>query len=154
MKTRSDYIEDYIKKLLALSSGNYLDIQRSELARKFNCVPSQINYVLTTRFTPERGFMVESHRGGRGFMRIVKIRPVEGTAYAQTFSSELDIKEAQDIIKRIYEDRLVTRREAGMLEAAIDREIFKGVSISEIEKKLLICRLFQNMLGAVLKDGS
>ena len=60
---RSDIIEDFIKELL--KDEEYIDIQRNDLAQKFNCVPSQINYVISTRFKPSQGYYVESKRGGR-----------------------------------------------------------------------------------------
>lgn len=59
----SDIIEDFIKELLR--DEEYIDIQRNDLAQKFNCVPSQINYVISTRFKPSQGYYVESKRGGR-----------------------------------------------------------------------------------------
>lgn len=59
----SDIIENFIKELL--KNEEYIDIQRNDLAQKFNCVPSQINYVISTRFKPSQGYYVESRRGGR-----------------------------------------------------------------------------------------
>lgn len=59
----SDVIENFIKELLI--DEEYIDIQRNDLAQKFNCVPSQINYVISTRFKPSQGYYVESKRGGR-----------------------------------------------------------------------------------------
>ena len=75
MANLSDYIEDYLKKLLSLSSRRYVDIQRGELAQKFDCVPSQINYVLSTRFSLERGYVVESRRGERIYSHYRVILP-------------------------------------------------------------------------------
>ena len=66
----SDIIEEYIKSIF--EDGEYVELQRNELANKFNCVPSQINYVISTRFVPELGFYVESRRGGGGYIRINK----------------------------------------------------------------------------------
>lgn len=60
----SDVIEEFIKELLK-QEDEYIEIQRNELAEKFNCVPSQINYVIQTRFKPSQGYYVESRRGGR-----------------------------------------------------------------------------------------
>ena len=64
MSNLADGMEEYLKKLLTLSPSGYIDLKRKELAGKFNCVPSQVNYVLETRFTLEKGYMVESKRGG------------------------------------------------------------------------------------------
>ena len=67
----SDVIEEYIKK--AIEQEEEVELKRSELAQIFNCVPSQINYVISTRFIPELGFYVESRRGGNGYIRISRI---------------------------------------------------------------------------------
>ncbi|MFY9443893.1 MAG: CtsR family transcriptional regulator, partial [Bacillota bacterium] len=63
MANLADYIEQHLRRLLDLAEGGAIEIQRRDLADKFNCVPSQINYVISTRFTAERGFVVESRRG-------------------------------------------------------------------------------------------
>ena len=69
----TDILEQYIKKLFDEASENQIVIKRSNVAQKFDCVPSQLNYVIKTRFTPEHGFIIESKRGGGGFIRITKI---------------------------------------------------------------------------------
>ena len=73
MTTLANQIEAYIKKLLEQSNSNVLELQRNDLAEIFMCVPSQINYVLETRFAPSQGYLVESRRGGGGYLRIIKI---------------------------------------------------------------------------------
>ena len=72
MRNISDIIENYLKKVLELSDTEIIEIKRGEMADKFQCVPSQINYVINTRFTIERGYLVESKRGGGGYIRITK----------------------------------------------------------------------------------
>lgn len=69
----SDMIAGFINELLANEEGT-AELQRAELANRFNCVPSQINYVISTRFSPERGYIVESRRGGGGYIRIQRVR--------------------------------------------------------------------------------
>ncbi len=66
----SDIIEEYIKSII--DDEDMIELNRNDLANKFNCVPSQINYVISTRFIPELGFYVESRRGGGGYIRIIK----------------------------------------------------------------------------------
>ena len=73
MRNISDIIENYLKQVLEISQKDILEIKRSEIADKFQCVPSQINYVINTRFTIERGYVVESKRGGGGYIRIMKV---------------------------------------------------------------------------------
>ena len=74
MRNISDIIENYLKKVLELSETEIVEIKRGEMADKFQCVPSQINYVINTRFTIERGYLVESKRGGGGYIRITKVK--------------------------------------------------------------------------------
>lgn len=75
MGSLADRIEAYIMRLLARSDDGYVEVRRYELADQFSCVPSQVTYVLSTRFTPDRGFFVESRRGGGGYIRIVARHP-------------------------------------------------------------------------------
>ena len=74
MRNISDIIENYLKQVLELSERELVEIKRSEIADKFQCVPSQINYVINTRFTIEKGYVVESKRGGGGYIRIMKVQ--------------------------------------------------------------------------------
>ena len=74
MSNLSDLIEEFIKGLLDDNDPEHVEIQRNELANYFNCVPSQINYVIDTRFSPEKGYYVESRRGGGGYIKICRIR--------------------------------------------------------------------------------
>lgn len=69
----TDILEQYIKSLFNEATEDHIIIKRSNVAQKFDCVPSQLNYVIKTRFTPEHGFIIESKRGGGGFIRITKI---------------------------------------------------------------------------------
>ncbi len=72
MSALSDSIEAFIKSLIAEDEGR-VEVQRNELAQHFRCAPSQINYVLATRFSPERGYVIESRRGGAGYIRILRV---------------------------------------------------------------------------------
>ena len=77
MRNLADAIENFIIRQLLEDREDAVLVQRNELADKLSCAPSQISYVLSTRFTPERGFMVESRRGSGGFVRIVRVMPHE-----------------------------------------------------------------------------
>ncbi len=77
MRNISDIIEQYLKAVLTQSDQDLIEIKRSELAKRFDCVPSQINYVIGTRFTVEKGYIVESKRGGGGYIRIIKVKPAD-----------------------------------------------------------------------------
>lgn len=119
-------IEEYIKRRL-LEGGDAIELQRSDLAGIFQCVPSQINYVLSTRFTPTQGYLVESRRGGGGYLRIIKL------SWEQELESEvrqiyenvgmaIEQWEAEGILKRLYEEDFITGREYQILKAIISRE--------------------------------
>ncbi len=99
-------------------------IQRNVLASKFNCVPSQINYVLATRFTAQSGFLVESRRGGGGFIRIVKLpagRPGEFLRECyRRIESGVSAADARSIIGRMLSERIISAREANLMMAALD----------------------------------
>lgn len=119
-------IENYIRKLLEESNGR-LRLQRNELADIFNCVPSQINYVLNTRFTPERGYVVESQRGGGGFIEIRELvfgRPdIEDFIYYafQLIGEDVSQMQALNLIYLLEEKGIVTHRESAMLQAIVNR---------------------------------
>jgi len=121
-------IEQYIKKMLEKHS--IIEVQRSELAEFFKCVPSQINYVLSTRFTPSQGYLVESRRGGGGYLRIVKLSWTDysGRKFLELFnnlSMDMDQWEAEGILRRLKEEELITSREYHILKAVIDRDVLQ-----------------------------
>lgn len=127
MKNVSDIIENYLKSILNQSNGYLIEIKRSELAEQFQCVPSQINYVISTRFTIEKGYIVESKRGGGGYIRIIKvIAHNKAELYDQMLEilgDKISQSSAEDIIGRLYEEDAVTKREANLLQSAIDRSV-------------------------------
>ncbi|MCJ7843355.1 CtsR family transcriptional regulator [Lederbergia sp. NSJ-179] len=127
MRNISDIIENYLKKVLELSEREIVEIKRSEVADKFQCVPSQINYVINTRFTIERGYLVESKRGGGGYIRISKVRSHDKFHLIDQLSALTERKisqsSAQDIILRLLEERIVTEKEARLMLSVVDRSV-------------------------------
>jgi transcriptional regulator CtsR len=123
----SDVIEHYLKQVLDLSGDNIIEIKRNEIADKFQCVPSQINYVINTRFTLERGYVVESKRGGGGYIRIVKVEIDDSThlldQILQLINKELSQSNAEDIIVRLVEEKILSKREARIMLSVIDRSV-------------------------------
>ena len=92
MKNLADAIESFIIGELLREHEDTVLVQRNELAERLSCAPSQISYVLSTRFTPERGFMVESRRGSGGFVRIVRMQPAAETPKLQIIDADEDKK--------------------------------------------------------------
>ena len=116
MKNLADMIEQLILKKLADEEKDII-LKRNELADELSCAPSQISYVLSTRFTFQKGFIVESRRGSGGFVRIVKI-PVKGIFYeekAQELAPEISMDELENTIDQLYQTGLLTRREAMLM---------------------------------------
>ena len=127
MSNISDMIESYLKKLLSESQKDSVEIRRSELAVRFSCVPSQINYVLGTRFTTEQGYLVESRRGGGGYVRIIKSYFTEDSEIYNLIN-ELQGKMvnqyiAGGLIERLVEEGFLTIREGLLMRAVIQNEV-------------------------------
>ncbi|MGP7819242.1 CtsR family transcriptional regulator [Niallia sp. 01092] len=127
MRNISDIIENYLKEVLEMSEKSLVEIKRSEVADKFACVPSQINYVINTRFTIEKGYIVESKRGGGGFIRIMKVQSYD---YAHLIDQLLSLiqsripqSSAEDVIYRLVEEKVINNREAKIMLSVIDRSV-------------------------------
>ena len=120
----SDIIEQYLKELLA--NDQQIEIKRSEIAHRFDVVPSQINYVIKTRFNMKNGYLVESKRGGGGYIRIVKVDLLnDEDAFSELLTligDSIDATTALQVIQSLYQDGVITRREANLVLAAIDNE--------------------------------
>ena len=127
MKNISDIIEGYLKKVLDMSGKEIVEIKRSEIADKFQCVPSQINYVINTRFTTERGYAVESKRGGGGYIRIMKVKVYDHAHLIDQLmtltSTRIAQSSAEDIINRLVAENIISRREAKMMVSVMDRSV-------------------------------
>lgn len=121
----SDIIEGYLKRIIELDEKGLIEIKRSELADKFQCVPSQINYVINTRFTAERGYLVESKRGGGGYIRILRVASHSRDALFDEVARQIDASASQTaaehIIYRLIDEEVLSKREAKLMLAAIDR---------------------------------
>lgn len=145
MRNTSDYIEDYIKSLL--DQVSVAELKRSELASRFEVVPSQINYVIKTRFTASRGYIVESKRGGGGYIRIGRI----------TFSDKHDLLANlllnlgeglsypvfQDILQLLFDEGLVTEREGNLLLATATDEVL-GLQAAELRARMM-CQILRRL---------
>ncbi|MFZ5596313.1 MAG: CtsR family transcriptional regulator [Bacillota bacterium] len=129
MSNISNLIEKYLKNLLSSSKGGQIEIQRNDLALKFDCVPSQINYVLTTRFTVEHGYVVESRRGGGGYVRIIKV-PLDERSdmfsyFYNVIGQEISQNAAEGIIRRMQGEGLLTEREMAIMNSVVGRDVLR-----------------------------
>lgn len=139
MKSLSDRIEKYIKVLIERSGTNEIEIQRTELAEAFNCVPSQITYVLATRFTLGTGFVTESRRGGKGFVKIRRLPERHGAGWSGISQAQADRMTA-DLLER----GLLTTRESEMLRTIFNRDV---LGMTAEERDIVRARIF----GAIFR---
>jgi transcriptional regulator of stress and heat shock response len=117
----SDAIAQLIEQMLSESGGS-LELRRNDFAGKIGCVPSQINYVITSRFTPELGYIIESRRGGGGYIRIVKKQLYKNEYlmhFFQAIGEELDETAAAAFITNLSDNLFITDREEKIIRAAI-----------------------------------
>ncbi|MFJ8088009.1 CtsR family transcriptional regulator [Lysinibacillus sp. NPDC095746] len=125
MRNISDIIEGYLKQVLELGGEGHIEIKRSEIADKFQCVPSQINYVINTRFTVERGYLVESKRGGGGYIRILRVRANSQIDLIDDVLAQIEGGASQtmteDLVYRLIDEQVISKREAKLMLAAVDR---------------------------------
>ena len=118
----TDLIASFLQESLEEADDGVLEVQRSDLAQRFSCVPSQINYVMSTRFSPERGYIVESRRGGNGYIRITRVRVDRQTLLMHVINSlgdQVDLPSARAILSNLVQ--------SGALEESLGRTLLAAV---------------------------
>lgn len=126
----SDLIASFLQDSLDTAEDGVLEIQRSELAQRFNCVPSQINYVMSTRFSPERGYIVESRRGGNGYIRITRVQIDHQTLLMHVINSlgdEVDLPSARAILSNLVQSGALEENMGRALLAAVGDKALAAV---------------------------
>ncbi len=146
----SNLIEEFIKELMEEENGA-IELQRNELAMRFNCVPSQINYVISTRFSPERGYIVESRRGGGGYIKITRATCTDEENYLKKVLSfigdYISQTDASAIIQNLYELDIISQREGKIIIAAIrDR----AIAINPPQRDFVRAKILKNILVNIL----
>ncbi|NMA57123.1 CtsR family transcriptional regulator [Clostridium cochlearium] len=153
MAALSNNIEKFLLELLEETNDGVVEIGRNELANQFNCAPSQINYVLTTRFTPYKGYYIESKRGGSGYIKIMKLsfkedEPID-MLINETIGDNITKDKAYNLIKALFEEEIVNEREAQLIYHALEDVALKNVSISS--RNTVRADILRNMLLAFLR---
>ena len=152
MAQLSDTIEQFIKELM--SEEAHIELRRNELAQYFGCAPSQINYVLATRFSVDHGYLIESRRGGGGYVRIVRMHPREEgnllDALLKRVGNSVDEDTANAIIQHLLDCELVTGNEAALMRAAIGKN---ALSLPVSAKDVLRAAVFKNLLIQVFRNA-
>lgn len=118
----TEQIAEIIEQMLEQNGGE-LELQRNKLANTVGCVPSQINYVITSRFNSDRGYIVESRRGGGGYIKITKVRFDSKTSFLMhllaAVSYSIDYMSAKALVCSLYDNRLITNRELSLVLSLI-----------------------------------
>lgn len=153
MGNLADRIEEYLKKVLEDADEGYIVLQRGFLAEFFSCAPSQINYVLTTRFTAERGYLVESRRGGGGYLRIIKLG-LDPEGKFQRLMSELigetlSQERAYNLIGRLEEEDIFTKREAIIFKGILSNKILSSY-IDQVDRFRAV--VMKDILASMCRD--
>ncbi len=147
----SDHIEALLKEMMEQNDG-YVEITRNSLADRMNCVPSQITYVLATRFTNDQGFLVESRRGGGGWIRIRRVEMKTPTNYLMhalnTIGDTLSQHQAAILIRNFVDYDIINDREARLLMAATSDRSLSEVGIEIKDRVRMI--VFKNMLTSLI----
>ena len=148
-KNISDIIEQYLKRILA--NDRQIEISRSAIANLFNVVPSQINYVIKTRFTISNGYLVNSKRGGGGYIRIEKVKLLNNLGILDLLinavGNHLSQKNGTTIIKTLYRNNLLDHKEANLMLAAVSkRTLYLGSTDLENEiRARIIVAIFNHL---------
>lgn len=158
MASLTEIIESYINELFTEEEDkDYVSLRRKELAEFFGCVPSQINYVLRSRFTPERGYLVESQRGGHGYIRILKVgydMPQDKIDHIEALIGDsIDEQEAKNLLAAFQERGIITSRERLLTEVSMRFTGELGSSmfnVSPYKRNVLQAELLKRILRSLV----
>ena len=147
----SDHIARLINEMLE-EGGGQAEVRRNDLAAKLGCVPSQINYVITSRFTPERGYVTESRRGGGGYIRIVRV--VQSGSQRLMYlvndriGDSIGEEECLRLISQLKEQRIVTADEAALMASAVSTRAL-SVPVPDMLKDAMRAKMMKSMLMTI-----
>ena len=146
----SDLVAEYIVRMLDESGGN-AEIKRNELASLLGCVPSQINYVITSRFTPEQGYIVESRRGGGGYIKITRVttdRRVAVMHIVNSIGDSISSSTADIILRNMLSQNMISEYDFALISSAMSDKVYTGVSGEQ--RDMLRASLMKNMLMTLI----
>lgn len=141
----SDLITNEILRILNESEENTAEIQRNDFANNIGCAPSQINYVLSSRFTPEHGYIIESRRGGGGYIRISRVVMRKSSAIMHIINSigdSIDTMSARIVIENCLQSNLIDQNSAKIMYAALSNNVMRSVTVATQD----------NLRAAILKE--
>jgi len=154
MAILADQIEAYIKNLLALSQTGIIELKRNDLAETFLCVPSQINYVLSTRFNTQQGYIVESRRGGGGYLRIIKLSMNNDAEFQRLLTAadgqQVSRQTGEILLDRLVDEEFISMRESLIIKAMIDDSVLK---VADNNSELLRGNLLNALLITLMREN-
>ena len=149
----SDAIEQFIKTMMT-QDEHEVELKRNELAEYFGCAPSQINYVLATRFTPDHGYIIESRRGGGGYIRIFRMQQDTSQQLLyllnERIGDAIDQLSAGHLIQQMREREIVNQSEAALMNAAISPQAL-SLPVTTDMKNALRARILRTMLMEIAR---
>ncbi len=151
MARLSDLIESFIKDMIRENEKRTIEIKRNELANEFNCAPSQINYVLSTRFTVERGYVIESRRGGGGYIKIIKLNVGEKEYIyniVNNIGDSISVNQAASIVSFLKDQGIIKEREKKIMMAVLNNRV---LDINNDIKNSVRASLLKSMLASLLR---
>ena len=147
----SDSIEHFIKTMMSEESTE-VELKRNELAEYFGCAPSQINYVLATRFSPDHGYVTESRRGGGGYIRIVRVVQSGSQRLMYLVNDRIGDSRGEEeclrLISQLKEQRIVTADEATLMASAVSTRAL-GIPVPDAMKGVLRAKMMKSMLMTI-----
>jgi len=147
----SDLIANFIQEILD-DAGGIAELQRGSLAERFSCVPSQINYVISTRFSPEHGYIVESRRGGGGYIRITRVQTSPRRLIMHTVNSvgdRLDLRTADAFVSNMVGAEEIDEKTAGLIITAIGDNSLRPISPEH--RDIVRASIFKQILVSILQ---
>ncbi|MEG1499751.1 MAG: CtsR family transcriptional regulator [Clostridia bacterium] len=151
MANISDIIEEFI--LSHLEEDNQIDLSRNDLADFFGCVPSQINYVLSTRFGIEKGFVTKSKRGGGGFIRLARVNLGKNeyisNLIGNVIGNKIDLADGNSVIDGLMKRDIISDKEAEILKNSISHKSLGAAFKSE---DIIRANLIKNVIMNLLKE--
>ena len=142
----SDIIADFINEMIN-ETGGTAELQRAELAGRFKCVPSQINYVISTRFSPEHGYMVESRRGGGGFIKISRVEMDSDMLIMHTVNAigeSVDLRTALALIANLRQNHAISDGQTKLMISAINNNALRPVK--HADRDIIRASILKQML--------
>lgn len=153
-KSISDIIEEFI--ISSLDEDDFIELSRNDMAKFFSCVPSQINYVLNTRFTLNRGFVIESQRGGGGYIKVVRVQDNDNNFLKNALDlcrMPINVVQANQLIKNMQERKILSTREAELIKSTISAKALNNpINIDNIMRANILSQVIIELMKGENKN--